>query len=95
MVICAEHTGVVDDHNDLLHLRVDATFADVPRPDVLPVSGGRDRGPVSPQTGTPIVDWIRQAADGGRCHHPLERLRRPCLLRANQRKNAWSPPGES
>ena len=35
MVICAEQTGVVDDHNNLVHLRVDATLADVPRPDVL------------------------------------------------------------
>src|ERR1700720_1535961 len=30
MVICTEQKGVVDDHNDLVHLRVDATFADVP-----------------------------------------------------------------
>jgi putative intracellular protease/amidase len=30
VVICAEHKGLVDDHNDLVHLRVDATFADVP-----------------------------------------------------------------
>ncbi len=51
VVICAEHIGLVDDHNDLVHPRVDATFADVPRPDVLFVPGG----PVtaqSPQTGT-------------------------------------------
>jgi putative intracellular protease/amidase len=39
-VICAEHTGSVGDHNDLVHLRVDSTFADVPRPDVLFVPGG-------------------------------------------------------
>jgi len=39
VVICAEHTGVVDDQYDLLHLRVDTTFADVPRPDVLLVPG--------------------------------------------------------
>ena len=31
MVICAEHAGEVVDHNDLVHLGVDATFADVPR----------------------------------------------------------------
>ena len=35
VVICGEHTGLLDDHNDLVHLRIDATFADVPRPDVL------------------------------------------------------------
>jgi putative intracellular protease/amidase len=40
MVICAEDKGAVDDHNDLVHLGVDATFADVPRPDVLLVPGG-------------------------------------------------------
>ena len=32
MVLCAESTGVVDDHNDLVHLRIDKTFADVPAP---------------------------------------------------------------
>ena len=60
VVICAEHTGVVDDQYDLLHLRVDTTFADVPRPDVLLVPGG----PAASQyaaDGHPIVDWIRQA----------------------------------
>jgi putative intracellular protease/amidase len=60
VVICAEHTGLVDDHNDLVHLRVDATFADVPRPDVLLVPGG----PVAAQyaaDGHPIIAWIRQA----------------------------------
>ena len=40
MVICAEQTGVVDDHNNLVHPRVDTTFADVPRPDVLLAPGG-------------------------------------------------------
>jgi len=40
VVICAEHTCLVDDHNDLVHLRVDSTFADVARPDVLFVPGG-------------------------------------------------------
>jgi putative intracellular protease/amidase len=60
VVICAETAGLVDDHNDLVHLRVDTTFADVPRPDVLLVPGG----PVAGQyacDGHPIVDWIRQA----------------------------------
>ena len=60
VVICGEHTGLLDDHNDLVHLRVDATFADAPRPDVLLVPGG----PIAEQyaaDGHPIVDWIRQA----------------------------------
>ena len=60
MVICAAHTGVVNDHNDLVHLRVDATFDDVPNPDVLLVPGG----PIAAKyaaDGHPIVDWVRAA----------------------------------
>jgi transcriptional regulator GlxA family with amidase domain len=60
MVICAEEKCVVDDHNDLVHLRVDATFADVPSPDVLLVPGGPVAGQYAAE-GHPIVDWIRQA----------------------------------
>src|SRR3982074_2801036 len=40
VVICAEHAGLVDDQYGLVHLRVDTTFADVPRPEVLFVPGG-------------------------------------------------------
>jgi putative intracellular protease/amidase len=60
VVICAENTGMVDDHNDLVHLRVDKTFADVARPDVVLVPGG----PVAAKLATErhsIVDWIREA----------------------------------
>jgi putative intracellular protease/amidase len=60
VVICADETGVVDDHNDLVHLRVDHTFADVPRPDVLFVPGGPGAGRFAAD-GHPIVDWIRDA----------------------------------
>jgi putative intracellular protease/amidase len=60
VVICAEKTGLVDDHNDLVHLRVDSTFADVPRPDVLFVPGGPRAGRFA-AGGHPIVDWIREA----------------------------------
>ena len=59
VVFCAEHTDMVDDHNDLVHLRVDTTFADVPRPDVLFVPGGPVAGQLAAD-GHPIVDWIRQ-----------------------------------
>jgi putative intracellular protease/amidase len=59
VVICADSVGVVDDHNDLVHLRVDATFADVPRPDVVLVPGGPLAGQYAAD-GHPIVDWIRQ-----------------------------------
>jgi len=60
VVLCAEHTGVVDDQYDLVHLRIDTTFADVPRPDVLLVPGS----PIVAQCaadGHAIVDWIREA----------------------------------
>jgi putative intracellular protease/amidase len=60
VVMCAEATGLVDDHNDLVHLRIDSTFADVPRPDVLLVPGGPVAGQYAAD-GHPIVEWIRQA----------------------------------
>ena len=43
-----------------MHLRVDATFADVPSPDVLLVPGGPIAGKYAAD-GHPIVDWIRTA----------------------------------
>lgn len=60
VVICAEQTGVVDDQYNLVHLRVDHTFADVPQPDVLLVPGGPGAGRLAAD-GHPIVDWIRNA----------------------------------
>lgn len=60
VILCAEKAGVVDDHNGLIHLRVDQTFADVPRPDVLLVPGGPAAGQYA-KDGHPIVEWIRQA----------------------------------
>ena len=40
VVLCAEQAGRLSDDNGLLHLDVEHTFADVPRPDVLLVGGG-------------------------------------------------------
>lgn len=60
VVICGEHTGLLDDQYDLLHLRIDTTFADVPRPDVLLVPGSPTAAQYAAD-GHPIVDWIRQA----------------------------------
>lgn len=60
VVLCAEKVGVVDDHNDLIHLRVDSTFGDVRSPDVLLVPGGPIAGQYA-KDDHPIVDWIRQA----------------------------------
>jgi transcriptional regulator GlxA family with amidase domain len=60
VVLCAAETGRLSDDNGLLHLDIEHTFADVPRPDLLLVPGGfvtrrlaRDRDP--------IVDWIAAA----------------------------------
>ncbi len=60
VVICAEHTGPLDDQYDVLHLRIDTTFADVPRPDVLLVPGSPTAAQYAAD-GHPIVDWIRDA----------------------------------
>lgn len=60
VVLCAERPGRVTDDIGVLHLDVEHSFADVPRPDLLVAPGGlitrriaRDRGP--------IVDWIAAA----------------------------------
>src|SRR5713226_5598080 len=60
LVLCADRRGALDDDNGLLHLRVEHTFADVPRPDVLLVPGGLVTRRIASQNG-PIVDWIRAA----------------------------------
>jgi putative intracellular protease/amidase len=60
VVLCAERTGLVDDQYHLVQLRIDTTFADMPRPDVLLVPGGPIAGQYAAD-GHPIVDWIRQA----------------------------------
>jgi transcriptional regulator GlxA family with amidase domain len=60
VVLCAAERGRVTDDNGLVHLDVEHTFADVPRPDVLLVGGGfGTRSLLDP--GTPIVEWIRSA----------------------------------
>ena len=51
---------MVSDQKDLVHMRVDATFDDVPRPDVLLAPGGPGTARYA-AGGHPIVDWIRQA----------------------------------
>lgn len=60
VVLCAAEAGTVSDDNDLLHLRVDRTFADVPSPDVLLVPGGFVTRTMAAE-GHPIVDWVRTA----------------------------------
>ena len=60
VVLCAAEAGVVSDDNDILHLNVDRTFADVPSPDVLLVPGGFVTRRMAAE-GHPIVDWVRSA----------------------------------
>jgi len=60
VVFCAERTGHVSDDHDLVHLRVDHTFADVARPDVLLVGGGVAALALATPDAA-IVEWIRDA----------------------------------
>lgn len=60
VVLCAAEKGTVDDDHNLVHLQVDATFAEVPRPDVLLVPGGPGSLALA-RDDAPIVDWVREA----------------------------------
>lgn len=60
VVLCAAETGTLNDDQNLLNLRIDATFADVPRPDVLLVPGGPASLSLA-RDNAPIVDWVRDA----------------------------------
>ncbi len=59
-VVLVADEGIVHDDNSLLHLRVDASFADVPRPDLLLVPGGTVTRRIA-RDGHPIVEWVRRA----------------------------------
>jgi len=60
VVLCAAETGTLNDDQKLLNLHVDATFADVPRPDILLVPGGPASLALA-RDNAPIVDWVRDA----------------------------------
>jgi putative intracellular protease/amidase len=60
VVLCAAETGPLDDDQNLLHLHIDATFADVPRPDLLLIPGGPASLALA-RDNAPIVDWVRNA----------------------------------
>jgi transcriptional regulator GlxA family with amidase domain len=60
VVLCAAEAGPVVDDNGLMTVPVEATFADVPAPDVLVVPGGFVTGVLAAQ-GHPIVAWARAA----------------------------------
>ena len=60
VVLCAAETGTIDDDHNLLHLNVDATFADVARPDILLIPGGPASLALA-RDNAPIVDWVCDA----------------------------------
>ena len=60
VVLCAERAGRVNDDNDLLHLEVERTFADVPNPEVLLVPGGFITRKLARERGA-IVEWVASA----------------------------------
>jgi transcriptional regulator GlxA family with amidase domain len=60
VVVCAEHTGHLEDDNGLQHFDIQHSFADVPTPDVLLVPGGLVTRKLA-QEGGAIVEWIRAA----------------------------------
>lgn len=60
VVLCAERTGRVTDDVGALHIDVEHTFDDVPRPDVLLVGGGHGTRALA-RPDSAIVEWIRSA----------------------------------
>ena len=60
VVVCAEHTGRLDDDNRLLHLDIEHTFADVTAPDITIVPGGFVTRRLA-RDDDPIVSWILDA----------------------------------
>lgn len=60
VVLCAAETGTLKDDQNLLQLHIDATFADVPRPDILLIPGGPASLALA-RDSAPIVDWVRDA----------------------------------
>jgi len=59
VVFVAEKAGAVTDESGFLTVTAQASFEDVPRPDVLLVGGGIITGTLVPHH--PIVAWIRRA----------------------------------
>lgn len=59
-VLVGERRGRLSDEAGLLHLEIEHTFDDVPRPDVLVIPGGLVTRRIA-VAGTPIVEWVRSA----------------------------------
>lgn len=60
VVLCTETPGRISDDNGLLHIEVEHSLADIPRPEVLVVPGGTITRKLA-HAGHPIVEWVRQA----------------------------------
>lgn len=60
VVVCAARRGRLADASGQLHIDIDYTFNDIPKPDVLLVTGGNITRQMARQ-GDPIIDWIHSA----------------------------------
>jgi putative intracellular protease/amidase len=56
-----ERVGQYRTENDMLGLQADATYADVPDPDVIVVPGGIGTRAILKTGDHPLIEWIRQA----------------------------------
>jgi transcriptional regulator GlxA family with amidase domain len=59
IIFASERSGLVPDEAGFLALRADATYADVPNPDVILVPGGP--GQADHMTKDPLTDWLKEA----------------------------------
>ena len=59
VIFAAERTRVVTDESRTLSLRADASYAEVPRPDIVIIPGGP--GQADQMTPGPLQDWLLQA----------------------------------
>lgn len=57
----AERTGEFRSDNGFLGLNADATYDDVPQPDVIVVPGGIGTRPIVEEDDHPLVAWVRTA----------------------------------
>jgi transcriptional regulator GlxA family with amidase domain len=58
-VFVADRPGDVTDNTGVLALRAEATFADIPRPDIIVIPGGP--GEAAHRAGSPLQDWLIEA----------------------------------
>ena len=58
--LCAAAPGLLADEGGMLHVEIEHTFEDVPRPDVVVVPGGTITRSIA-VAGNPVVEWVRAA----------------------------------